>query len=154
MKKVLSLLLLITVLAAGCQKAELASSDYPDGGPIVGSWKQQSEMIVYYVAGKEVFRTNLPANANDHIEFRTSGVVADYNYNADGSVTEADGSYTISEDDASLSTLMQGTTQNFQCSFINNDTLTLSGTAPLNYTNNGVAYKADSATLIITMVRL
>jgi len=159
MKRLLPLILIAAVLITGCDKSTVTFPTTASSSPIIGKWVQQSEVIVLYVSGKQVYQKNLPVNANNYTEYRTSGVVANYTYVSPGSYTETDGSFNLSSDNSSLTMIVQGYTQNFQSNFVNSNTLTLtgsgvSGTGVLTYTINGVTYQADAASAVITMTKM
>jgi hypothetical protein len=157
MKRTLPLLLIIALFFSSCVKSVLLPTTAD--GPILGKWKQQSQVAVLYVAGKEVTRKNIPVNANDYTEFRSTGVMASYTYVSANNYNETDGTFQISNNNTTLTMSLLGYTQPYQCAFVDNNTLTLSGsgastTGLTSYTVSGVTYTADSASLIMTMVRL
>lgn len=160
MKRLLPLVLLFAVLIAGCDKGTIVLTQPDPANPIVGDWKQQSEVVTLFVSGAQVAQKSIPVNTNNYVEFRSTGVLANYTYVIANNYTETDGTFASSNNNTTLSMTAQGYTQSFQTNFTNsNNTVTLTGsgvsaTGLLTYTINGVTYQADAATAVITMTRM
>jgi hypothetical protein len=145
MKKILAVLLMLTVLFAGCGK----KNDTPsDTARIIGKWKTGASTLIYYLAGKEVYRVTTAATVtNDYSEFRTGGVLADFTYISGTNYSEVDGSWAISG--SKITIVVQGQSQDYTFSFADDNTLNLTATVTgtTAYYSNGAYHTADSVTL-------